>query len=464
MTTPSVDNTQLSADTSQETVGFQGQRVLLVDDDTSLLTLLSIRLRSLGLTIETVSSGEEALTKLPLFQPQLVITDLRMDEMDGMGLFEKIHQQFPMLPVMIMTAHGTIKEAVEATSKGVFGFITKPINHVELNDEIRRALRVNDVPTTHKIDKWRKPIIAQSQVMESLLNDLYHVAQSDISVYVQGESGAGKELIAQAIHAASPRKNKPFIAVNCSAIPEELLESELFGHKRGAFSGAVENRKGLFELAHGGVLFLDEIGDMSHAFQVKLLRALQENEIRPVGSNQTISIDVRVVSASHKDLKQLVEEKLFRLDLYYRLNIVTLRLPSLRARPEDIPLLAQHFIRQQDSKAKKLSNEALELLLGYDWPGNIRELKNVMEQVCAFANTAIVPVSLIEKALQQENLAMPSFNEAKKQFEQDYLIKLLKLVNGNVSQAARIAQRNRTEFYRLLDRHGLTPSEFKKTK
>ena len=461
MTTSLPTNSIISS--CSEAVGFHGQHVLLVDDDSSLLRLLSIRLRSLGLDIQTVSSATEALSKIPIYQPHLIITDLKMSGMDGMALFEKVHQQYPMLPVIIMTAHGTIKDAVEATSKGVFGFITKPINHLELNDEIRRAIHLNK-PVEHSINnqhKWRKPIIAQSQLMEALLNDLYHVAQSEISVYIKGESGAGKELIAQAIHAASPRKKGPFVAVNCSAIPEELLESELFGHKKGAFSGAVENYKGLFQHANGGVLFLDEIGDMSSKFQVKLLRALQENEVRPVGDSQTIPIDVRVISASHKDLKQLVEEKQFRLDLYYRLNIVTLSLPSLRERPEDIPLLANHFISQQKSKAKKLSNQSLEMLIGYDWPGNIRELKNVIEQVCVFSNTAIIPVSLIEKALQQENLAMSSFNDARQEFEQAYLIKLLKLVNGNVSQAARIAQRNRTEFYRLLKRHNLEQNDYK---
>lgn len=450
----------VSQDNSATT--FEGQKILLVDDDTSLLKLLSIRLRSFGLTVETVESAAEALAKLPTFQPHLVLTDLRMSEMDGLALYEQIHQQSPTLPVIIMTAHGTIKEAVEATSLGVFGFITKPINHAELTQKIQQALTVHKpVMATEKQAKWRHNIIGQSQVMEALLQDLYHVAQSDISVYIQGESGTGKELIAQAIHAASPRHKKPFIAVNCSAIPEDLLESELFGHKRGAFSGAVENRKGLFELADGGVLFLDEIGDMSPAFQVKLLRALQENEIRPVGADKTVSIDVRVVSASHKDLKQLVEEKAFRLDLYYRLNIVTLKLPTLRQRPEDIPLLASHFISQQRGKAKKLSNDAMELLLGYDWPGNIRELKNVIEQVCTFATASLIPASLIEKALQQENLTMVSLQEAKSNFERDYLIRVLKLVGGNVSHAARIAQRNRTEFYRLLDRHQLKPSEFK---
>ncbi|MCF6299136.1 MAG: sigma 54-interacting transcriptional regulator [Thiomicrorhabdus sp.] len=444
------------------TIRFKGQKLLLVDDDASLLKLLSIRLRHIGLDVLTVESAAEALAAIPVFNPQLVITDLRMDEMNGMALYEQIQQTRPTLPVMIMTAHGTIKEAVEATSLGVFGFITKPINHTELNEQIEKAFKLHTGQASSFLDAtWRENIIGQSSVMESLLKDLYHVAQSDISVYIQGESGTGKELIAQAIHKASPRKDKPFVAVNCSAIPEELLESELFGHKRGAFSGAIENRKGLFEQADGGVLFLDEIGDMSPSFQVKLLRALQEGEIRPVGESQTRSIDVRVVSASHRDLKQMVEEKTFRLDLYYRLNIVTLRLPTLTQRPEDIPLLVNYFMAASNTKAKKVSNEAMELLLGYEWPGNIRELKNVIDQVCAFATTPLIPASLVEKALQQKSLSMPTFNEARKNFEREYLIQLLKLVGGNVSQAARIAKRNRTEFYRLLSRHMLKPANFK---
>ena len=446
-------------------VRFKGQKLLLVDDDSSLLKLLSIRLRHIGLDVLTVESAAEALAAIPVFNPQLVITDLRMDEMNGMALYEQIQQTSPTLPVIIMTAHGTIKEAVEATSLGVFGFITKPINHSELNVEIEKAFKLHAGTASSFLEKkWRKNIIGQSTVMESLLKDLYHVAQSDISVYIQGESGTGKELIAQAIHKASPRKNKPFVAVNCSAIPEELLESELFGHKRGAFSGAIENRKGLFELADGGVLFLDEIGDMSPSFQVKLLRALQEGEVRPVGESQTRPIDVRVVSASHRDLKQMVDEKTFRLDLYYRLNIVTLRLPNLTQRPEDIPLLVNYFIAAGGTKVKKVSNEAMEILLGYEWPGNIRELKNVIDQACAFATTTLIPASLVEKALQKKSLSMPSFNEARKNFERDYLIQVLKLVGGNVSQAARIAKRNRTEFYRLLSRHMLKAASFKEKK
>lgn len=441
---------------------FKGQKLLLVDDDVSLLKLLSIRLRHIGLEIKAVESAAEALAVLPVFNPHLVLTDLRMDEMNGMALYEQIQKVRPTLPVIIMTAHGTIREAVEATNLGVFGFITKPINHLDLNEQIEKAFKVHAGAVSNFSDeKWCKNIIGQSSLMNELLNDVYRVAQSDISVYIQGESGTGKELIAQALHQASPRKSKPFIAVNCSAIPEELLESELFGHKKGAFSGAIESRKGLFEQANGGVLFLDEIGDMSPSFQVKLLRALQEGEIRPVGESITRSIDVRVVSASHRDLKQMVEEKGFRLDLYYRLNIVTLRLPNLAQRPEDIPLLVNFFIAQSKSKVKKISTEAMDILLGYEWPGNIRELKNVIEQACAFATTTLIPALLIENALQKKNLSMPSFSEAKKNFERDYLVQLLKLVGGNVSHAARIAKRNRTEFYRLLNRHMLKPASFK---
>jgi len=301
--------------------------------------------------------------------------------------------------------------------------------------------------------------------MENLLREVQQVAQTDVSVYIRGESGTGKELIAQAIHKSSPRSLRKFVAVNCSAIPEELLESELFGHQKGAFSGAVESRKGLFELADGGSLFLDEIGDMSAAFQVKLLRALQEGEVRPVGSNKTMSIDVRIISASHQDLQQLIDEDRFRMDLYYRLNVVTLKLPRLTERQQDIPILAKHFISLNSaSVAKGLSSESIEVLVGYDWPGNIRQLKNIIDHVCAFATTPLIPVSLIEKALQEKPSALLSFNDAKKHFERDYLVKILQLANGNVTEAARLAQRNRTEFYRLLDRHELKAAKFKQKK
>ncbi len=448
---------------------FQGQKVLLVDDDPSLLKLLSMRLGAAGIEVKTAQSGEQAISIVPIFLPELVITDLRMAEMDGMALFNHLQQHYPTLPVIILTAHGTIKEAVAATRQGVFGFLTKPFDGNELLELVDQAFTLNGPATmepqqTAK-EHWRKNIITRSAEMENLLREVQKIAQSEVSVYINGESGTGKELIARAIHDASPRGKKEFVAVNCSAIPEELLESELFGHCKGAFSGASTERKGLFELADGGSLFLDEIGDMPPSFQVKLLRALQEGEIRPVGSNHIIKVDVRIISASHRDLQQLAVEEQFRTDLYYRLNVVTLKLPRLADRPEDIPLLANFFISNMSSRtqsvAEGLSNEALELLIAYDWPGNVRQLKNVIEHICTFATTPLIPATLVEKALQEKQKTWLSFNDARKNFEREYLIKLLLLASGNVTEAARLAKRNRTEFYRLLDRHSLKASEFK---
>ncbi len=448
---------------------FQEQKILLVDDDPSLLKLLSVRLQATGLEVKTAESASQAIALIPSYHPQLVITDLRMEEMDGLELFNYLQKKYPTLPVIILTAHGTIKEAVSATRQGVFGFLTKPIDSHELLELINKALELNkhvsSGPQTEKGAFWRENIITRSTIMENLLREVQHVAHSEVSVFIHGESGTGKELIAKAIHKASSRKDEEFIAVNCSAIPEELLESELFGHCKGAFSGASANRKGLFEVADGGSLFLDEIGDMPLSFQVKLLRVLQEGEIRPVGTNKSINVDVRIISASHQDLKKLASEDRFRMDLYYRLNVVTLSLPRLTERLEDIPLLAKHFITNNDFKiqpiAKGLSSEALELLIAYNWPGNVRQLKNVIEHVCTFATTPLIPVSLVEKALQEKQISLPSFNDAKKNFERDYLVKLLQLANGNVTEAARLAKRNRTEFYRLLNRHELKAAQFK---
>lgn len=448
---------------------LQGNKILLVDDDPSLLKLLAVRLRATGLEIETVESAKQAISLIPSFLPHLVITDLRMDDMDGLTLFNHIQQQYPNLPVIILTAHGTIKEAVSATRQGVFGFLTKPFDSKELLELINKALTLHNnisaEKTNDKNDFWRENIISRSIVMENLWREVQHVSHSDVSVFIHGESGTGKELIAQAIHKTSSRREKEFVAVNCSAIPEELLESELFGHCKGAFSGATAARKGLFEVADGGSLFLDEIGDMPAAFQVKLLRVLQEGEIRPVGANQSIPVNVRIISASHRDLLKLESEGLFRMDLYYRLNVVTLSLPNLAERVEDIPLLAKHFISNDQSTAKPiakgLSSDAMELLVSYPWPGNVRQLKNIIDHVCTFATTSLIPINLVEKALQEKQKPFLGFNDAKKNFERDYLIKLLQLANGSVAEASRLAKRNRTEFYRLLDRHSLKAAQFK---
>jgi two-component system response regulator GlrR len=294
------------------------------------------------------------------------------------------------------------------------------------------------------------------------------VADSDASVLIFGESGTGKELLARAIHEASPRSARPFVAVNCGAIPSDLLESELFGHARGAFTGAVQSHKGLFQAADGGTLFLDEIGDMPLPLQVKLLRVLQEGEVRPVGSTQPIPVDVRMISATHRDLDSQREQGLFREDLYYRLNVVSLNLPALADRREDIPLLAGHILQRLAERYRKpplsLAPDAMALLIAAPWPGNVRQLLNLLEQSVALATTPVIPATLVQAALKEDAAALIPFEEARKTFERDYLVRLLKITGGNVTQAAQLAKRNRTEFYKLLQRHRLEPGMFKEAK
>jgi two-component system response regulator GlrR len=437
------------------------KKVLIVDDDPNLLRLLGIRLSAAGYNVESAASAKIALGILKSFQPHMVISDLRMEGMDGMALFEKIRKQYPHMPVIIMTAHGTIPDAVNATKQGVFSFLTKPFESQELLETVQKAIQLQPSITQNipKESSWRANIISRSAIMESLLQQTNQVAQSDFSLLIHSASGTGKELLAKAIHQASSRHNKPFTAINCAAIPEQLLESELFGHVKGAFTGAGKNHVGLFQATNGGTLFLDEIGDMPMSFQVKLLRALQEKEIRPVGSTQSINIDVRIISATHKNLQQAIIDKTFREDLYYRLNVVELELPLLSQRREDIPLLAQHFLShvevKSNCKVNGFSAEAMELLISAPWPGNIRQLQNVIEQSVALSTGSLINASLVRSALREKTSQLPSFQEARDQFERDYLANLLKMTAGNVSQAARIAQRNRTEFYKLLNRHHL---------
>jgi len=443
------------------------KKILIVDDDPSLLRLLTIRLAAEGYQVESAESAKIALGILPSFKPNLVISDLRMEGMDGMALFLQIRQKNPHIPVVILTAHGTIPDAINATKQGVFSFLTKPFESKELLETVKKAIKLqplhaDSMPTSAS---WRAKIISRSAIMESLLQQTKQVAQSDFSLLIRSDSGTGKELLAQAIHQVSQRSTKAFIAINCAAIPEQLLESELFGHVKGAFTGAEKNHTGLFQAANGGTLFLDEIGDMPMSFQVKLLRALQEKEIRPVGSTQTINIDVRLISATHKNLQQAIVERTFREDLYYRLNVVELELPPLSERREDIPLLVQHFLNRAEvnskSSIKGFTAEAMELLISAPWPGNIRQLQNVVEQGVALSNETLINASLVRKALRQEDIYLPSFQQARDQFERDYLANLLKLTEGNVSQAAKIAQRNRTEFYKLLKRHYLNAEAFR---
>jgi two-component system response regulator GlrR len=444
--------------------------ILLVDDDPDLLQLISLRLTSAGYRVRTADSGETALASLAVARPAAVITDLRMPGIDGMQLFEAIHRQHPTLPVIILTAHGTIPDAVTATQRGVFGFLTKPFDSQELLQKVAAALKLSgdDGEAMAPAAEWRAGIVSRSPKMEDLLRQARLVADSDASVLIFGESGTGKELLARAIHRASRRADGPFVGVNCGAIPGELLESELFGHARGAFTGAVQAHKGLFQAADGGTLFLDEIGDMPLPLQVKLLRVLQEGEVRPVGATQSIPVDVRIISATHRDLEAQRAAGLFREDLYYRLNVVSLRLPPLAERREDIPVLATHFLRKLAERYRKplatLAPDAMALLIAAPWPGNVRQLLNLLEQAVALTTTAVIPASVVQNALQEDAAALVPFEEARKSFEREYLVRLLKITGGNVTQAAQMAKRNRTEFYKLLQRHRLEPGMFKEGK
>jgi two-component system, NtrC family, response regulator GlrR len=442
-------------------------RILVVDDDADMLRLLSMRLSGAGYQVATAASAEQALAQLAVERPQLVLSDVRLPGRDGLALFDEVRARHPSLPVILLTAHGTIPDAVEATARGVFTYLTKPFDGKALLDKISQALALGGpVSTASPTDEsWRADIISRSARMAELLAEAKMVARSDASILLRGDSGTGKEMLARAIHRASARARKPFVAVNCGAIPEALLESELFGHVKGAFTDAVANHKGLFQAADGGTLMLDEIGDMPLALQVKLLRVLQERAVRPLGSSQSIPVDVRVISATHRDLDAAMAAGLFREDLYYRLNVVTLSLPTLGERREDIALLANHFLNKLAAKyGRRLSGfapEALKALTTAPWPGNVRQLHNVVEQVCALSTTPLVSLALVQRALRVPSVEVLTYAEAKARFEREYLVGLLKLTDGNVADAARLAGRNRTEFYRLLQKNELTPGHFK---
>jgi len=438
-------------------------KILLVDDDPGLLRLLSIRLRAEGYEVEAVESAHHALSVLNRFSPDLVITDLRMDKMDGIGLLKELQTRSPGLRVVIVTAHGTIPDAVTATQSGAFGFLTKPIDKDELMSTVERALRVSGSVDVE--EGWASSIITRNQAMKEILQQAKMVAATDARVLITGESGTGKELLAQAIHAASDRRNKPFVAINCSAMAENLLESELFGHEKGAFTGATRSHNGLFQSAEGGTLMLDEIGDMPMRLQVKLLRVLQEHQVRPVGSTEAVNVDVRVISATHRDLQSLLTQGKFREDLYYRLNVVNIKLPTLDERREDIPLLVAHFLQlisaEADQERKVYAPEAVEMLVTAEWPGNIRQLYNVVRQNVALSRSPVISRELVQQSLGEHAGKLMSFSDARDEFTRNYLSQILQITMGNVSQAARLAKRNRTDFYKLLARHDLNPDTFK---
>lgn len=440
--------------------------VLLVDDDPGLLQLLEIRLESFGYSTLSASSGSEALNLLETQKVQAVITDLRMEPMDGIELFTQVHERWPGIPVIMLTAHGTIREAVDATLKGAFAFLTKPVNKDELQTVLKKAFGLYSLSEGEQILPVKGQIATRSARMLELLEQARLYAESDANILITGESGTGKELLSETVHRFSNRSDNPFVAINCSAIPSELLESELFGHIKGAFTGATQNRDGLFTSANGGTVLLDEIGDMPYLLQAKLLRVLQDSKVRPVGSRDNIDIDIRVISATHMNLEQAIQENRFREDLFYRLNVVHLHIPPLKERLEDIPVLSELFLNDIASRSgkqpKRLSPQALSMLLAFDWPGNIRQLQNVMERVSALSRGHVISESLIRQALPASNAPKThSLKDAKKNFERQYLVQLLTATQGNMTLAAELADKNRSAFHKLVKQHNIIPANFR---
>jgi len=438
-------------------------KILLVDDDADILALISTWLKNEDFTVITSSSGEEAITQVDIVRPDLVITDLFMGGMDGMQLLSEIHQDNPLLPVIMLSGQAQIPDAVRATHLGSAAFLTKPVKKEELIEQASKALRISgDNAVREDMDRR---IIYRSKEMAQLVELAKLVAENDVTVFISGATGTGKEVFARVIHDASRRKDHPFIAVNCGAIPEQLLESELFGHEKGAFTGANTRHEGLFQAASGGTIFLDEIGDMPLSLQVKLLRVLQDLQVRPVGSTKSYPIDVRIISATHRNLEEAVKKGEFREDLYYRLKVVPIEIPDLAHRRDDIPVLIEHLLaesaKRTGQKKKRFAPDAMDNLVAASWPGNIRQLMNVVDLCVTLCKTSTIPASLAKTAMQDKPGPMQTLKEAKQAFERNYLISVLRVTSGHVANAARIAGRNRTEFYKLLNQHNIDPTQFR---
>jgi len=383
-----------------------------------------------------------------------------------------LFQLNPEMPVIILTAYGTIKGAVEAMKKGAFGYITKPFDYDELLLQIRNCSEKSGLSKEVKRlrnlveGKYRfENIVGKSEAIAKLLEQVAQAAQVDSFVYISGESGTGKELVAKSLHLASSRKNGPFVAVNCAAIPETLLESELFGYEKGAFTGATQSRRGLLAQAEGGTFFMDEISEMPPTMQAKLLRVLSEMVFYPLGSNRTVKVDTRIVAASNKNLEEEVKQGRFREDLFYRIHVIHLKVPPLRERKEDIPLLARYFFKKYSDKMKKdavgFSQGAFQKMMAYDWPGNVRELENCVESAVAMTDKKVISEDLVLQSKAASPSGPMAFKDAKTEFEKQYLIHLMEITEGNVSQAAKLAGKYRADLYELLKKHELDPEKFR---
>jgi len=450
------------------------EKILIVDDDPAVLKVLTMRLEVEKYSVMGVASGDEAfaLQKQGFFD--LALIDYQLKGETGIQLMEKLHGIDPELPVVVMTAYGTIKRAVEAIQKGAHSFLTKPFKDVELMHQIKTCLEkkklVKEVKELRGMLSKQygfDNIICRDKKMEKVLKLVAQAADTDSNVFIQGESGTGKELIAKTLHVTSSRRDAPFIAVNCGAIPETLFESELFGHKKGAFTGAVTNRQGLLEKAQGGTFFFDEISEIPLSVQAKLLRVIQENEFYPLGGGEKVSLHVRMVAATNTNIVEEVKKGNFREDLFYRIHVIPIMLPPLRERKESIPLLAHHFLNEFRTRmkkpVKKFSSRAMDKLLSSAWPGNIRELKNVVEYSVAMSDSDIIPEDLIILNKTESSLhGMKPLKDAKLDFERDYLVELLELTQGNVTKAAKLAGKYRADLYELMKKCGLQADDFRK--
>jgi two-component system response regulator GlrR len=463
------------AQPASQAVDRRAPRILVVDDERSMRELLAIVLKREGYDVLLAENGRAAVDALEREPVDLLISDIKMPDMSGVDVLraaKKVDQD--ILGIMI-TAFASTETAVEAMRLGACDYLSKPFDIDLLKMKVRekienRQLRQENVllKRTLGLSHQFANIIGRSETMIGVFKMVETVSRTNSTILLTGESGTGKGLVAQAIHFHSLRREKPMVSLNCGALPETLLESELFGHMRGAFTGADQNKKGLLEVAERGTVFLDEIGDMPLALQVKLLRVLQDREVRPIGSTQSVKVDVRIISATHRNLEEAIKASTFREDLYYRLHVVALSLPALSQRREDIPVLANHFLKTLAARYDKALNgfaqDAMEVLIRHSWPGNVRELYNVVEQAVALATTPIVTPGQLESAIRGEMGDLSSFESARFDFERGYLARLLKITSGNVTQAARLAKRNRTEFYKLLQRHHLEPAMFKEAK
>jgi two-component system response regulator GlrR len=443
-----------------------------VDDDTNLIEVVRMRLESESYEVVTALTEAEAMAAFKEHSFELAIIDLQLDDQDGISLMEDFHRINPDLPVIIFTAYGSIESAVEAMKKGAYSYLTKPFDHQKLLFEVEKALENHRLLSKIKMltgllnEKYSiENIVARSKNMQEVLRQVALVAKTDSTIYIYGESGTGKELIAKTLHLASDRKEKPFVAINCAAIPETLLESELFGYEKGSFTGAVQSRAGLFVQADGGTIFLDEIACMSPALQAKMLRVLQEQQFYSVGGKAPFKVDVRVIVATNKDLKKAVEEGLFREDLFYRICVIPINLPPLRERKEDILPLVDQFIAQFSRKMKKevkgITSPGMQKLMLHDWPGNIRELENTIVFAVAMTQQDVITEDLILPTNSTSQEPLKSLTRAKAEFERSYIIHLLQVTKGNISRAAELAGRFRADFYNIVKKHKVNPADFK---